>query len=220
MTPLGLRSLIVAAVVLVGCWTPWIWRVCQHGVTLVHEGSHALVGLLSGLAVQAVRLHSDHSGLTVTRGRAGGLGVVATYFAGYPGPGVLGVLLAWAVGIDRPGLTLGLLAVAVGALVLRIRNVHGVLVVVLSAGALGALAKWGTAYGQLVALHTIAWFLLIAAPRSLYACQRARRGGLARDSDPDRLAALTHVPAILWVAVMGAVTLGCMYAGGRLLLRA
>lgn len=219
MTPLGLRSLIVAAVVLVACWTPWLWRVCHHAVTLVHEGSHVLVGLLSGRSVEAVRLHRDHSGVTVTRGRAGGFGVLATYFAGYPGPAVLGVMLAWGAWRGRPGPVLIGLAVAIAALLLCIRTWHGLLVVVLAAGALGALARWGTAYGRLVAVHAMAWFLLIAAPRSLYALQGARRRGLAAGSDPDRLAAVTHVPAAAWLLLMGVVMALCLYAGARLLLQ-
>ena len=39
-----------------------VWRVARHGVTIAHEGGHALVAVLVGRRLSGIRLHSDTSG--------------------------------------------------------------------------------------------------------------------------------------------------------------
>lgn len=70
----------VAALVLVG--SPAGYRLVRHLVTVVHEAGHALVAVLSGRRLSGIRLHADTSGLTVSRGRPRGPGMVATLLAG------------------------------------------------------------------------------------------------------------------------------------------
>src|SRR5215218_2795592 len=72
-----------------------VWRWARHLVTIVHEGGHAVVAVLTGRRLTGIRLHSDTSGLTVSVGRPRGPGMVATAFAGYPGPALLGLGAAW-----------------------------------------------------------------------------------------------------------------------------
>ncbi len=57
----------VLALVLV--LAPATWPRVRLGITVVHEAGHALVGVLVGRRLKSIHLHSDTSGLTVTRGR-------------------------------------------------------------------------------------------------------------------------------------------------------
>jgi hypothetical protein len=45
------------------------WVVARNVVTIAHEGGHALVALLVGRRLAGIRLHSDTSGVTLSRGR-------------------------------------------------------------------------------------------------------------------------------------------------------
>ena len=68
---------------------------------MVHEAGHALVAVLVGRQLQAIRLHSDTSGLTVSRGKPRGPGMVAMLAAGYLAPALLGLLAAVMLGAGR-----------------------------------------------------------------------------------------------------------------------
>ncbi len=46
-----------------------LWRISRNAITIAHEGGHGLVALLSGRQLTGIRLHSDTSGLTVSRGK-------------------------------------------------------------------------------------------------------------------------------------------------------
>ncbi len=63
-----------------------VWRISRNTVTIAHEGGHGLVALLTGRTLTGIRLHSDTSGLTVSRGKPYGLGMILTAAAGYTAP--------------------------------------------------------------------------------------------------------------------------------------
>ena len=60
-------------------------------ITIVHEAGHALVAVLVGRRLSGIRLHSDTSGLTLTKGKPYGPGMVLTALAGYVAPSLLGL---------------------------------------------------------------------------------------------------------------------------------
>jgi hypothetical protein len=207
-----------AALALVLVMVPALWRRTRHLVTIAHEGSHGLAAALSGRRLAGIRLHSDTSGLTVSKGRSSGPGMVATAAAGYVGPGLLGLgaaaLLArgYAVGV------LWVLLVLLGILLLQIRNFFGLWAVLLAGSGLFAVTWWADASVQLVVAYVVTWFLLLAAPRPVVELQQERRRGRGRSSDADVLARLTRVPGLLWVGLFLVVTLGCLTLGGSMLL--
>src|SRR5918993_3310542 len=92
--PLGVLA-AAAAVALLVVATPALWRPARTVVTIAHEGAHGLAALATGRSLAGIRLHSDTSGLTVSRGRPSGIGMVATLLAGYPGPAVFGLAAAF-----------------------------------------------------------------------------------------------------------------------------
>ncbi len=207
--------LATAAVALAAIVLPGAWSITRHLLTVVHEGSHALVALLSGRRLAGVRLHSDTSGLTVSVGRARGPGMVATAFAGYVGPSVLGLGAAWLLGRGYAVGLLWLLLVALAVLLLQIRNAYGLWVVLVSGVLLVGVSWWAPTAWQVAVAHTLTWFLLLGAPRAVVELQgtrrRAGRGG--GSSDADVLARLTAIPAVGWVALFWLVCSGALVLG-------
>lgn len=194
---------------------PQAWRMSRHVVTIAHEGAHGLAALLTGRRLSGIRLHSDASGLTVSRGRSTGPGMVITAFAGYVGPALIGLGAAALLREGHPLAVLWLVTVLLALLLLQIRNFHGLYVVLVAGAGVFAVTWWGSAEVQTFTAHAGAWFLLLAAPRGVLDLQRARRQRRTRDSDADTLARLTGVPALLWVLAFAAVTLACALVGGR-----
>jgi hypothetical protein len=184
----------VAALVLV--LLPATWPRVRLGITVVHEAGHALVAVLVGRRLSGIRLHSDTSGLTVSRGRPRGPGMVAMLAAGYLAPALLGLLAAFLLADGRGVALLWVLVVLLAGLLVWVRNGYGLLVVLLGGAAVFALTWWGSTQAQSIAAYLVAWLLLLAAPRPLLELLTSRRR--SRTSDPDQLATLTHVPAVLW----------------------
>lgn len=204
----GLAALAVVAV-------PTTWRVARHVVTIAHEGAHGVAALLSGRRLAGIRLHSDTSGLTVSRGRSTGPGMVATAVAGYVGPGLLGLGAAYLLSEHHALAVLWLAVVLLGLLLLQIRNFYGLYAVLVAGLGVFAVSWWGSAHVQSLAAYAGTWFLLLAAPRPVLELQGHRRRGRARDSDADVLARLTRLPGLLWVGFFLAVTIGCLVLGAR-----
>jgi hypothetical protein len=191
------------------------WRIVRHVVTIAHEGGHAGIALLVGRRLSGVRLHSDTSGLTVSRGRPTGIGVVLVLLAGYLAPSALGLAMAFALSRGYAVATLwgwlGLLAL----LLVAVRNLFGVISVLATGAVVFAISWWATPAWQNAAAYQLAWFLLIAGPWPVAELQSQRSRRRARTSDVDQLAALTHVPGLIWVSLLLVVTAGGLILGGR-----
>ena len=207
-----------AAVAALLVLSPTLWRPTRHVVTIAHEGAHGLVALAAGRRLSGIRLHSDTSGLTLSRGRPTGLGMVLTCFAGYVGPGLFGLgAAALYAGGHAIGLLWALLAL-LALLLVQIRNWFGLWSVLVTAGVIAAATAWLPDEGQAAFAAVATWFLLLAAPKAVVELQRARRRRTAPDSDADQLARLTRVPAVVWVGVFLLVDLGALALGGWWLL--
>lgn len=206
---------LVALVLVVA---PFAWHYTRHLVTIAHEGSHGLAALVSGRRLSGIRLHSDTSGLTLSRGRTSGPGMMATAAAGYLGPAFLGLGAAYLL---RTGHAVGLLWVALVLLTLllvQIRNWFGLYSVLIAAIGVFGVSWWGNAHVQSAVAYAGTWFLLLSAPRPVVELQAMRRRGRARDSDADILARLTRIPGLVWVALFLLVTLVTLAAGASWLL--
>lgn len=205
----------LAALVLV-LWRP-AWRRARHVVTIAHEGGHALVAMLCGRRLSGIRLHSDSSGLTVTRGRPTGPGAVATFAAGYPAPTVVGLVAA--VLLSR-GYALAALWAAVlllALLLVQVRNLFGLGLILLAAAIVVGVSWWASPEVKVALAHVGTWFLLFGAPRAVVELQGVRRRGRGGESDADQLARLTRIPGGVWTAVFAAVVVGGAVLGGLLL---
>jgi hypothetical protein len=210
--------LLAAGMAAVLVLSPVLWQRARHVVTIAHEGAHGVVALAAGRRLAGIRLHSDTSGLTVSAGRPTGLGMVLTCAAGYTGPALFGLgsaaLLAAGHAIGLLWALLALLAL----LLVQIRNWYGLRSVLVTGAVVFAATWWLPPEGQAVFAAVATWFLLLAAPKTVWELQAKRRRRGAPDSDADQLARLTPFPALLWVGVFLLVDVGALLLGARWLL--
>ncbi|MGW8766650.1 M50 family metallopeptidase [Streptomyces sp. NPDC055815] len=195
-----------------------LWLLARNAITIAHEGGHGIVALAMRRRLEAIRLHSDTSGLTVTRGRPTGLGVVLTLAAGYPAAPLLGLGGAALLGTGHVTLLLWIATALLLALLVMVRNAYGVLTVVLTGGTFVLVSWLAGPEVQSVFAYAVVWFLLLGGVRPAFELQRKRRHGGAPDSDADQLARLTQVPAGVWLLFFHTVAISALIGGGRWLL--
>ncbi|MFE9093779.1 M50 family metallopeptidase [Streptomyces sp. NPDC007264] len=211
-----IATLAVALAVVV---PPGVWRISRNAITIAHEGGHGLVALLTGRTLTGIRLHSDTSGLTVSRGKPRGLGMILTAAAGYPAPPLLGLGGAALLAAGHITLLLWLATALLLVMLVMIRNAYGALTVVLAGGAFLLVSWLAGPQVQAAFAYAVVWFLLVGGVRPAFELQAKRSRGGAGDSDADQLSRLTHVPAGLWLFLFHAVSLCSLTGGGRWLLR-
>lgn len=211
-------ELAAAALALVLVTWTVSWRLTRTVVTIAHEGGHALTALLAGRGLTGIRLHADTSGLTVSTGARRGVGLVATLVSGYPAPPLLGLAGAVLVAADLARLALWLAVGLLVATLVHVRNAFGVLAVVVTGGAVGAVAYWGDPPLQAGFAATACWFLLLGGLRAVRELQRGRRRGFYGESDADALARLTRVPGGMWAALFWLVAVAAIGTGAWTLL--
>lgn len=194
------------------------WRVARNVVTIAHEGGHALVALLSGRQLTGIRLHSDTSGVTVSRGRSTGIGMILTVFSGYVAPSVIGLLGILMLMSDRITALLWLSIVVLAAMLLMIRNIYGVVSIVVTGAIVFGVSWFTPSEVQAAFAYLFTWFLLFAGVRPVFELQSQRRRSPSPHSDADQLARLTGVPGTLWVGVFLLVNIAVTALGVWLLL--
>ncbi|MFD4973436.1 M50 family metallopeptidase [Streptomyces sp. NPDC058424] len=210
--------LVTAAAALAVVVPHGLWRVSRNAITIAHEGGHGLVALVTGRTLTGIRLHSDTSGLTVSRGKPHGIGMILTAAAGYTAPPLLGLGGAALLATGRITLLLWVATALLVAMLVMIRNAYGALTLLLSGGTF-LLVSWLTGpQVQAAFAYAVVWFLLLGGVRPAFELQAKRARGGAGDSDADQLSRLTHVPAALWLFLFHAVSLCSLIGGGRWLL--
>lgn len=197
-----------------------VWQVLRNVVTIAHEGGHAFAALVTGRQLQGIRLHSDTSGVTVSRGKPHGPGMIVTAFAGYVTPPLLGLGAAGLLAIGHITAMLWAGVLLLAAILLLIRNVYGVVSVVMTGGVIFVVSWFGSSTMQAAFAYAFTWFLLLAGARPVVELQSKRARGRAPDSDADQLARLTGMPGLMWVFGFGLVAVVALLAGGVWLLPA
>jgi len=214
-SPSGWVVAMTAVVGVLLVWAPGAWPITRHVVTIAHEAAHGLVALLSGRRLHGIRLHSDTSGLTVSAGRTTGPGMIMTTAAGYVGPGLLGLAAAALLAHHRAVGLLWALLILLALLLIQVRNWFGLWSILVSAAVVLGVSWWLEPQVQSAFAYSLTWFLLLAAPRPVLELLRRRRGAGTTTSDPDQLARLTRVPAVIWIGFFLMVTVGALAVGGR-----
>ncbi|KUN27459.1 hypothetical protein AQJ23_12050 [Streptomyces antibioticus] len=195
-----------------------LWRISRNAITIAHEGGHGLVALLTGRTLTGIRLHSDTSGLTVSKGKPYGIGMILTASAGYTAPPLLGLGGAALLAAGRITLLLWVATALLVAMLVMIRNAYGALTVILTGGTFVVVSWLAGPQVQAAFAYAVVWFLLLGGVRPAFELQAKRARGGAGDSDADQLSRLTHVPAGLWLFLFHAVSLCSLIGGGRWLL--
>ncbi|TFD67468.1 M50 family metallopeptidase [Cryobacterium sp. Hb1] len=208
--------LTVAAAAVIVVFPP-MWRLARHVITIVHEGGHGIVAVLSGRRLGGIRLHSDTSGLTVSRGRPTGPGMIFTLLAGYPAAALLGLGAAWLLSLGYDVGLLWALLVLLALLLIQIRNWFGLWSVAVTGAVVFSVSWFGSPQVRGVFALLVTLVLLFGSLRTSFELQqsRSRRGGSS--SDADQLTRLTHLPGIFWVAVFIVAQLFCVALSARLL---
>ncbi|MET8144460.1 M50 family metallopeptidase [Sphaerisporangium sp. NPDC005288] len=196
---------------------PTSWHISRGLITIAHEGGHALVAVLTRRKLQGIRLHSDTSGVTLTRGRPTGPGMIFTAAAGYVAPSLLGLAAAWLTALGYITILLWTIMLLLASMLLMIRNVFGVVSLLTIGGAVFALSWFAPAHIQAVGAQLVAWFLLIGGVRPILELRSKRRRGRAPDSDADQLARLTPFPGGFFVFLFLLVSGAALVIGSYLL---
>jgi hypothetical protein len=144
--------------------------------------------------------------------------MVSTALAGYVAPSLLGLGFAGLLGAELITAVLVVCAVLLLGVLVMVRNVYGVVILLITGGVLFGVAWWTSDAVQAVFAHLITWFLLLGGVRPVAELQRKRRRGRARDSDADQLARLTGAPGLLWVGTFFFVNLGSLVLAAAWLL--
>jgi len=195
------------------------WRLAGKVITIAHEGGHALVSLLSGRRLDGIRLHPDSSGVTYSRGKRNGPGLVLTAAAGYPAPSLLGAGAAALLAARHQTALLWLALVLLAATFLAIRNAFGALAVLVTAGGVFAVSYYASAAVQAGFAYLAAWFLLLGGMRpAIELTRRRRRSRSTGLSDADQLARLSGVSRGVWVAAFLLICTAALALGSRLLI--
>jgi Peptidase M50B-like len=204
-TPPVFVALGAAAVALLVVLIRDAWLIARNVVTIAHEGGHALVALMVGRRLSGIQLHSDTSGVTLSRGRARGPGMVATALAGYLAPSLLGLGCAALLASGHITALLWLTVLFLVGMLAAVRNAYGVMSILVTGAAIFLISWFTSSHVQAAFAYGFTWFLVLAGIRPVFELQRARGRGRAPDSDADQLARLTRVPGVLWVLLFGAV---------------
>ncbi len=191
------------------------WPLVRLLVTVCHEAGHAVVATLAGRKLSGIRVHSDTSGLTTSRGRPTGPGMVATLLAGYVAPSAVGLGAAALAGAGYAVGLLWLIVVLLALMLLKLRNLYGALIVLATGVLVGVFSWYATPPVAGWLAHGIAWLLLLAAPRPVVELLFSHAPG----SDAAQLAAITHVPRVIWIVLWLVLTLGALVLGASWLLR-
>jgi hypothetical protein len=208
-------ALGAAVVALLAVLVRDVWVVARNVVTIAHEGGHALVALLVGRRLTGIRLHSDTSGVTLSRGHPRGPGMVATTMAGYLAPPLLGLGCAALLASGHITALLWLTVVVLVAMLVVVRNAYGIVSILLTAAVVFVVSWFTSAQVQAGFAYAFTWFVMLAGVRTVLELQRARSRGRAPKSDADQLAGLTRVPGGVWVVLFGIVGLVVLLVGVR-----
>jgi hypothetical protein len=187
-----------------------VWIVARNVVTIAHEGGHAFVALLVGRRLSGIQLHSDTSGVTVSRGKTHGPGMVATAMAGYITPSLIGLGFAALLVNGKVTALLWTTIALLAVMLVKIRNAYGVVSIVVTGLVVFAISRFTSVAVQAGFAYFFTWFLLFAGIKPIFELQSKRRRYRSPDSDADQLARLTRVPGLVWVGLFAIVAFGAL----------
>ncbi len=167
--------------------------------TLIHEAGHAAAAMVTGGGVYTINVDTPDSGVTVTWCRSR-VSEVLTTVAGYATPALAGLGAAALLHQGRVSAVLTITVITMVVLLVVARGLLTVVTVVVVGGSAFAALRWGTPTVAQAVAYSLAWLLLISEIDGLRVLVTNRRAGAGGKNDATDLAAITHVPGILWIA--------------------
>lgn len=205
-------TLVCLAVALAAVLYDPFWGVARTVITIVHEGGHALVAVLTGRRLEGIRLHSDTSGVTVSVGRSHGPGLALTRFAGYASPSLCGLGGAALISHGYATGVLWLFVLILIWMLTRIRNGYGLFALVVVTALTVILSWFADPVVRSMAACAVVWFWLIGAVRPLFELMYQRHRGGDVHSDADQLAEYGP-PAGIWIVLWLVLALASLWYG-------
>jgi hypothetical protein len=197
----------------------WFLYPFQLFTTLVHELSHGLAALLTGGRFLQFTIASDSSGLATSAG--GWRWVVIP--AGYLGAALFGGLLLLLTNRSQPRgrrlLALGLGLFFVLVTLLFARGLTAIIVSGVTAAGLLALGVYGPTLWLTFGLNLLAIQCSLNALDSLTGLVRISSSPFMARTDAQSMAALTHIPAIVWAVIWSLTALAILAGSVYLSLR-
>lgn len=180
--------------------SPILWPTTRNLITVIHELGHALVAVLFGRRTKGIKINSDTSGVTITRGKPYGLGVIFTALAGYTSPPLFAALLVWLVMSGYSSISVFVLMILLFLMLLFIRNFWGLLVVGVSIVALYFFATAMPRDLHAGLLLSVAFFMLIGGIISIIELHIKHIRGDAQGSDAWQLQQnFILLPPAVWI---------------------
>src|SRR3954451_15209059 len=201
--------LLICAALAMLLWTTPLLLPFRLFVTMVHEVSHALVGVATGGQVLGISISLDGSGLTLVRG--GNLFLTAS--AGYVGSSLFGaglLLLARERRWRRPllqALSVGLVI----ATVVFFREPTVIVAALMLAGMLWLFAARGPDWLVALLVYLLAVLNGLYAVIDLLTLLQLSGPAAAAASDAATLQRLTGVPALFWALLWTAMAVAVQF---------
>jgi len=169
--------------------------------TLVHEGGHALMSLLTGGGVVRIGITGSESGFTEQWNPSPFAGVL-TAAAGYAMPPLAGLGVAALLHRGLVPAVLGLTAAAMVFIALFARDLLTLASVVVIGGIAYSAVRWAPDWLRNGVAYAEAWLLLTSEIGGLrvLVLNRFRAGFRGRQDDAALLARFTGIPAFVWIA--------------------
>ncbi|MEV7045400.1 M50 family metallopeptidase [Amycolatopsis sp. NPDC051061] len=170
--------------------------------TLVHEGGHALVSLLTGGGVARIAVTGSESGYTQPRNPSPPLASILTVAAGYAMPPLAGL---GAAALLHRGLVPAVLTLTVAAMLfiaLFARDLLTLASVVVTGAIAYSAVRWAPDWLRNGVAYAEAWLLLTSEIGGLRALvlNRFHGGFRGQRDDAALLARYTGIPAFGWIA--------------------
>jgi hypothetical protein len=202
---------LVLGTLLLGLLASLFWPLTQHLITMTHEGSHAMIGSITGGTVRSVRTNFDGTGVT----NVPGANIFLTGLMGYAGPSLFGLLGATMLANRvHPNVIIWTSLVLMALILLQIRNVFGWIAVLVTGFVFWMVVHYGTPTGRQVFVYTWVWFLLLGGFVQNVQYNISRHGWSA---DAGILRDLTRLPRGFWGALWWLTTLAALIYGGGVL---
>jgi Peptidase M50B-like len=205
----GAAALLIGLAALATVGIQGIWLLLQHANTIAHEGAHAIAASAVGRKVRGVTLSKNGDGLT-TVDSGGAAGNILFYVVGYLGPSVFGL---GAAKLIKDGHSIAVLWLALFLLILLLVVLHkafSYLPVLVVAGLIYLIVRYGSVGANTAAAYGVTWFLLLSGVRKVI-----DHG--SRAADAGKLLEITRLWRWTWVWLWLAGSITALVVGGILL---